>query len=270
MSARMTPLSKPDGGIRGITTGTVLRRLVAKTLARQCGPVYEASCAPFQFALSTRAGVDCVGHTIRAATDDNPRMTGLSVDGVGAFDHVLRATMLSKLREVSGLQSLLPFVRQAYSSPSSYSLEEEEGQRHTTEQHEGGEQGDPLMPFFSLAIHNELKDVQGYLESGELLFCVPGRCLRGVFAAPGALHHQFVERQVVHHGWDSPPRANNTDVEQSWRVSRGDCGVGSTSLESRGRQDLGHPSRARGVCGQGGGRTIGGGTEVVGRVALGP
>ena len=61
-----------------------------------------------------------------------------------------------------------------------------------------------------------------------------GRCLRGVFAAPGALHLQFVERQVVHHGWDLPPRANNTGVEQSWRVSRGDCGVGSTSLESRG------------------------------------
>ena len=81
-----------------------------------------------------------------------------------------------------------------------------------------------------------------------------------MFAAPGALHLQFVERQVVHHGWDSPPRANNTVVEQSWRVSRGDCGVGSTSLESRGRQDLG----------QGGGRTNGGGTEVVGPVALGP
>ena len=134
MSARMTPLSKPDGGIRGIATGTVFRRLVAKTLARQFGPVVEESCAPFQFALSTRAGVDCVGHTIRAATDDNPRMTVLSVDGVGAYDHVLRATMLSKLREVPGLQSLLHFVRQAYSSPSSYSWEDEEGQRHTIEQ----------------------------------------------------------------------------------------------------------------------------------------
>ena len=72
MSTRMTALSKPDGGIRGIATGTVFRRLVAKTLARQHGLVVEASCAPFQFALSTPAGVDCVGHTIRAATDDNP------------------------------------------------------------------------------------------------------------------------------------------------------------------------------------------------------
>ena len=33
---------------------------------------------------------------------------------------------------------------------------------------------------------------------------------------------------------------------------------------------LGTPVGPRGVCGQGGGRTIGGGTEVVGRVALGP
>ena len=31
------------------------------------------------------------------------------------------------------------------------------GSGHTIEQHEGGEQGDPLMPFFSLAIHYALK-----------------------------------------------------------------------------------------------------------------
>ena len=121
------------GGNRDIATGTVFRRLVSKTLARQFGPVVEASCVPFQVALSTRAGVDCVGHTIRAATDDNPRMTVLSVDGVGAYDHVLRATMLSKLRGTHHLHHICG---------------NEEGQRHTIEQHEGGEQGDPLMPFF--------------------------------------------------------------------------------------------------------------------------
>ena len=30
------------------------------------------SVFPFQFALSTRAGTDCVGHVIRALTDANP------------------------------------------------------------------------------------------------------------------------------------------------------------------------------------------------------
>ena len=41
--------------------------------------------ALFQFALSTRAGVDCVGHAVRAATDGNPELTVLSIDGVGAY-----------------------------------------------------------------------------------------------------------------------------------------------------------------------------------------
>ena len=56
-----TALQKKDGGVRGIATGTSFRRLVAKTLAKQFGKTVEAACAPFQFALSTRAGVDCVG-----------------------------------------------------------------------------------------------------------------------------------------------------------------------------------------------------------------
>ena len=191
----MTALQKPDGGIRGIATGTVFRRLVAKTLARQFGTAVEAACAPFQFALSTRAGVDCVGHTVKAATEANQRMTVLSVDGIGAFDHVLRAAMLSKLKQVPGLHNLLLFVRQAHSSPSSYAWEDAERQRHSIGQHEGGEQGDPLMPLlFSLAIHDALEEVQAELEDGELLFaflddvyvvCLPNR-VRTIFDLLGA------------------------------------------------------------------------------------
>ena len=60
-------------------------------------PEFESECAPFQYALSTRAGTDCVGHFLRAATDANPRATILSVDGVGAYDHVLRSAMLERL-----------------------------------------------------------------------------------------------------------------------------------------------------------------------------
>ena len=63
---------------------------VAKTLARQFGAAVEATCAPFQIAPSTRAGVDCVEHAVRVATDLNTEATVLSIDGVGAYDHVLR------------------------------------------------------------------------------------------------------------------------------------------------------------------------------------
>ena len=62
------------------------RQLVAKTLAKQFSTAVNDTCAPFQFALSTRAGVDCVGHAVRFATDADPEATVLSVDGVGAYD----------------------------------------------------------------------------------------------------------------------------------------------------------------------------------------
>ena len=81
----MTALLKMDGGVRGIAPGTSFRRLVANVQQgsgtsvlnlplehhsagwwRKFSKEVERACAPFQFALSTRAGTDCVGHVIRA------------------------------------------------------------------------------------------------------------------------------------------------------------------------------------------------------------
>ena len=56
MGARLTALTKPDGGVTGIANGCSLRRLVARTLAKQFMAVFKAECAPFQHALWTRAG----------------------------------------------------------------------------------------------------------------------------------------------------------------------------------------------------------------------
>ena len=131
----------------------------------------ESSCVPFQFAVSTRAGTDCVGHAIRVVTERQPDMTVLSIDGIGAYDHVYRSSMMSKLLDVPGLQKLVPFVRKAYSQPSRYAWEDREGERHWIWQHEGGEQGDLHMPLlFSLAIHDALVEVRRHLREGELLF----------------------------------------------------------------------------------------------------
>ena len=54
---RMTALRKDGGGVRGIA-GEVIRRVTARTIAQQLGPAVEVSTAPFQYALSTRAGVN--------------------------------------------------------------------------------------------------------------------------------------------------------------------------------------------------------------------
>ena len=51
----MASMTASEGGIRGIATSTSFR-LVAKTMAKQFMKDVEQACAPFQFALSTRAG----------------------------------------------------------------------------------------------------------------------------------------------------------------------------------------------------------------------
>ena len=89
--ATMAALQKADRGIRGIATSTSFRRLLAKTLAKQFVVDVEQACAPFQFALSTRAATDCVGHAVRAVTVQYPEMSVLSIDGMGACFHVHRS-----------------------------------------------------------------------------------------------------------------------------------------------------------------------------------
>ena len=170
MLATMTAISKRDGGVRGMATGTAFRRLVAKNLVRQLGAEVEKACAPFQFALSTRAGTDCVGHAIRAITDVNPRATVLSIDGIGAYDHVLKSAMLTELVEVPTAPGLGSFCL-VYALPTRYAWEDEHGARREVVQHEGDEQGDALMPLlFSLAVHNSLCEVKRLLLPGEHFF----------------------------------------------------------------------------------------------------
>ena len=105
---------------------------MARTLAKQFASVFEDECATFQYALSTRAGTDCVGHMFRAVTDANHRATTLCVDGIGANGPVLRASMLGRLATMpGGVPGMLPFVRLSCASPSTYSWWDDERQKRT-------------------------------------------------------------------------------------------------------------------------------------------
>ena len=70
----------------------------------------------------------------------------VSLDGVGAYDHVHRASFLDKLMHTPELESLLPFVRMLHDRQSCFYWTDDEGSVHGIRQGEGGEQGDPLMP----------------------------------------------------------------------------------------------------------------------------
>ena len=101
--ARMTALDKGAEKVRGIAAGDTFRRVVAKTLAQQYAHEFDEACSPYQFALSTRAGTDCVGHALREISSQHPGKVIISLDGIGAYDHIDRAQMLESLVQLESV-----------------------------------------------------------------------------------------------------------------------------------------------------------------------
>ena len=127
--------------------------------------------APFQHAMTTRAGTKCIAHAVQALTEVDPLCTLISVDGIGAFDLISRATML-------GAGQALPFVRLFYGQPSQCLWADDMGTVHHVDQGEGGEQGDALMPLLFSLGHGALQAVQRQLAEGERVVRFPRRCVR--------------------------------------------------------------------------------------------
>ena len=185
---RIVALQKPDGrGVRALVVGDVLRRLVGRALAQAFALRLETACLPYQYGLSTRSGAEALPRVLRAATEVDPRATILSVDAVGAYDHVSRQAMLAALHARPELRPLLPYARQFYGAASAYTWTDGQGASHSIVQGEGGEQGDPLMPaLFSLAQHPALEEVQGQLRDGEAIFAYLDDTY--IIAAPERIH----------------------------------------------------------------------------------
>ena len=82
---RLTDLRKPNGGVRGIATGDVLRRLASRVLARTFADVFDRATRPYQYALNTRAGTDALAAVLCAAGEMDPQAVVVSLDGCSAL-----------------------------------------------------------------------------------------------------------------------------------------------------------------------------------------
>ena len=136
MSATMTALQKPDGGVRGHCN----RHIFPTTGGT---PVWKGSGSGHALLSNWHCRARTVSD-MPSGQLQKPIITRLCCTGVGAYDHVYRAAMMEKLHQVPSLQGLLLFVRATYANPISYVWEDEDGVQHRIVQAEGGEQGDPL------------------------------------------------------------------------------------------------------------------------------
>ena len=67
-------MSLPEGldGLTACVTTVVEYLGCSKTLARQFGAAFRTACAPFQYALSTRAGSGAVVRAVQTAIEADP------------------------------------------------------------------------------------------------------------------------------------------------------------------------------------------------------
>ena len=185
-----------------------------------------------------------------ASTELDPDQTIVSVDGIGAYDHVSRTRMLTGLLQVPEANQCLPFVRLFYANPSCYVWHDQTGTPFTIHQEEGGEQGDPLMPaLYCLGQHAALAAIQQQLNPNEALYAflddvylvVPSQRVGDVLRI---VQHQLSTHAHVHlhHGktrvWNAAGRA-----PPSLQECGPDSWVGNQALprHNQGLQALGIP-----------------------------
>ena len=118
--------------------GTTFRRVVGSTLAKQ----FSKHCKRV-FRFSTRCPLEqaLIAWDTCSALSQTQIPRQLNVDGIRAYDHVLRAAMLGRLVNMEEARAILPSVRMSNAIPSSYQWFNDDGEcRRMETQAEGGEQ----------------------------------------------------------------------------------------------------------------------------------
>ena len=66
----------------------------------------QAATSPFQCALTTKSGGECVAHAIQSLTNLNSQVTVLTIDGISAYDSISRAAMFDCFNSMPNLRSV--------------------------------------------------------------------------------------------------------------------------------------------------------------------
>ena len=99
-------------------------------MSQQLMDSVQRATAPYQYAMSTKSGCECIAHALQGLTELDPRATVLSIDGISAYDLISRRAMLQALDDVAGGSAAVPFVSMFHGTPSHYLWEDSLGSAH--------------------------------------------------------------------------------------------------------------------------------------------
>ena len=169
--------------------------------------------------MPSRLGQDVNAWLTCFLTELDPETTITSIDG-SARTTRCPARPCSKVKKGS-LEEVpfSPFVRLFHSSPSAYLWEDEGGEVHTI--HQGGEQGDAMMPLlFCLGQHAALEAIQrGMSPDEKLLAFLDDLYIVSKPQRVGTLH-SAAQRELWGPLQDPGPWGQDARVEPSWSQTR--------------------------------------------------
>ena len=100
-SAPLTPLLKPDNGIRPIAVGAIWRRLISKVAMRGVGKDITKYLCDFQFGVGVPSGAEAVLHSANrflSKFHSDGSLAMLTIDFCNAFNLVDRTALLNEVR----------------------------------------------------------------------------------------------------------------------------------------------------------------------------
>ena len=164
-TSRLVALQKPNGGIRPVAIGDVLRRYVTRGLCLAYKERWEAELGPFQYAIGTKAGSEKLLAMLRTyAEAGNPEQQRvlLALDSRNAFNTANRQDILDALQ--TSYPELLPFFSQWYGVEHELWFRHEDGSIRVLHSRDGTQQGDPAGTFlYALGLHKYLVRLQELL-----------------------------------------------------------------------------------------------------------
>src|SRR6266487_829484 len=163
-SAPLTPLLKPDGGIRPIAVGTIWRRLVSKVAMKGVGKDMTKYLNDFQFGVGIPSGAEAILHSanmVLSQRHEDGSLAMLTIDFSNAFNMVDRSALLQEVRVRCPYISL--WVEFLYGQAARLYLGDDHIMAAT-----GVQQGDPLGPLlFALVLHPLIHKI---IDNCKLLF----------------------------------------------------------------------------------------------------
>ncbi|KAJ0843465.1 putative reverse transcriptase domain, exostosin [Helianthus annuus] len=149
-STPLTPLLKPENGIRPIAVGSIWKRVISKVAMKGVGKEMAKYLGDFQFGVGIPCGAETVLHSANRFLNEyhqDGSLAMLTVDFSNAFNLVDRTALLCEVRK--RCPSISTWVDFLYGQPARLYVRDEFIWSTT-----GVQQGDPLGPLlFALVLH---------------------------------------------------------------------------------------------------------------------